>query len=366
MAKQVSFWKQALVAGVILVLAGWGWTEREAIAAAFAPADVGERAKRPGGNGVPVIAAAVTTARDDLSLEAVGTGRAQRSIALRSETEGKIVDLAMAAGRVFEAGDVLLKLDDAEQRLLLRLAETRLGEAERAEERLRQLVERGASTSTQLDEARTLTEISRLEVERAREALDDRVLRAPFDGVAGLSELEQGAWVDNNMEVASFDDRSVILVGFDLPEALLARVEKGLAVTATTPSAPGQVFEGTVAAIDSRIEAASRTVRVRVALPNPDDALRPGASFTVKLDLPGEAYPVVPEIAVLFGKDGLHVWRVAGNEVEKVNVEMVRRREGEVLVDGPLSPGDRVVIEGTQRLSTGRKIRLLEQPTGGS
>ncbi|MEL6795179.1 MAG: efflux RND transporter periplasmic adaptor subunit, partial [Pseudomonadota bacterium] len=250
-------------------------------------------------------------------------------------------------------------LENAEQRLLLQLAETRLAEAQRSYERLEQLVARGASTATQLDEAETNAEIARLEVERAREALDDRILRAPFDGVAGLTDMEPGAWVDNNMEIAAFDDRSAILVGFDLPEAMLARVKPGLPVAATTPAAPGQVFEGEIADIDTRIAADSRTVRVRVAIPNPEDRLRPGASFSVRLDLPGEDYPVVPEIAVLFGKNGLHVWRVAGDEVEQVDVEMIRRRDGEVLVSGPLQPGDKVVIEGTQRLSPGKKIRLL-------
>ncbi|MEO1613548.1 MAG: hypothetical protein AAFU55_14520, partial [Pseudomonadota bacterium] len=189
MSGKVSFWKQAVVSALILGLAVGGWTQRDAIADALAlNAEEVEERSRPA-KGVPIIAAAVATARDDLSLEVVGTGRALRSVMLRPETDGKIAEFSMNAGRAFKAGDVLLRLENAEQRLLLQLAETRLAEAQRSYERLEQLVARGASTATQLDEAETNAEIARLEVERAREALDDRILRAPFDGVAGLTDM---------------------------------------------------------------------------------------------------------------------------------------------------------------------------------
>jgi Membrane-fusion protein len=111
-----------------------------------------------------------------------------------------------------------------------------------------------------------------------------------------------------------------------------------------------------VVALDSRLDVNSRTARVRVALPNPDDALRPGASFAVRLELPGDVHPVVPELAVQFSRGDVYVWRVVDGAAEKVEARLVGRRDGDVLLDGPLQPGDRVVVEGAQRLSPGRAV----------
>ena len=140
----------------------------------------------------------------------------------------------------------------------------------------------------------------------------------------------------------------------------------GQAVTATSPSAPGASLEGSVSTIDSRISAASRTVKVQVRIPNPDDRLRPGASFTVRLDLSGDTYARVPELAVQFSRGSLNVWRVTDGKAERVEVTLVRRQDGAVLVDGPLAEGDMVVIEGTQRLNPGKAVNVVGTRGAGS
>ncbi|MCB9931675.1 MAG: efflux RND transporter periplasmic adaptor subunit [Alphaproteobacteria bacterium] len=365
MPRPWSLLRQSVLAVLLVALAAGAWYGQDAVLAALGgdKAALAEGKGKPP-RGVPVIVAPTTVADDRLVLEAVGTGRANRSVMLRAEAEGRIAAMPLAAGQRFRAGDELLRIADTEERLLVDLAKTRLAEARRTLARMIQLKGRGAATTASLDEARTASEIAAIELGRAEEALADHVLRAPFDGVAGLPSVELGAWVDNAIAVASFDDRSVILVEFDLPEALLARVHAGLAVSATTPAVPNARFEGHVAAIDSRIVASSRSVKVRVAIPNPDDRLRPGASFAVRLELPGDRYPLVPELALQFGHGALHVWRVRDGKAEKVEVRLVRRREGAVLVDGPLAAGDAVVVEGTQRLHPGRAVTVLKATDG--
>ena len=211
-----------------------------------------------------------------------------------------------------------------------------------------------------MDEARTAAQVTRIELAQARQTLAKRVIRAPFDGIGGLTEIEVGAWIDSDVVIARFDDRSAIAVAFDLPETLLTRVKLGMAVRVTTPSAPGQTFSGVVAAVDNRLDAASRSIRIRVSVPNPDDVLRPGASFEVRMDLPGGRYVQVPDLAVQYSRNTLHVWRIVDNKVERVPVRLVRRLEGAVLLEGDLAEGDRIVIEGAQRLRDGKAVRVLE------
>ncbi len=375
---------QAVLCALVLGGAAYLWAHPEALlgdeeaedgAAETVPAEAAAE------KAVPVVVAAVERMADDVRFEAIGTGRARRSVLLRSEDEGKIARLELAPGRRFAEGDVLLALEDREQRLAIRLAETRAGEADRVRARFARLRDTGAAAFARLDEADTAAEIAAIELERAREALADRIITAPFDGVSGLSAVEIGDWIDSDVAIASFDDRSVIFVEIALPEALLGRVAVGTAVAAETPSEPGRIFGGRVAEIDSRIDPASRTTRVRAELPNDEDRLRPGASFRVRLDLPGPEHPVVPELALQFTRGGLHVWRVAESvagtatgaerqtvlRAERVGVRLVRRRDGLVLVDGALGPGDRVVVEGTQRLGDDIAVRTVGgERSGGS
>lgn len=350
---------QIVLAGALIAVALEGWAERERIAALLgvAPEVPEQRSEAPAG--VPVVVARVGEGTDDILFEAVGTGRARSSVALKPETSGTVVALSLRPGRPVSEGDVLLRLDDRDQRLAVELSEARLAEADRVMERYRELQSRAVTSEATLTEAMTAREIARIERDQAAAALEDRTVRAPFDGVPGIAEVEIGDRIDEDTEIARLDDRTAILIEFPMPEAWLSRLSTGMAVSARTPTEPDRLFEGTVEAIDSRLDPATRAARVRVAVPNEADRLRPGASFTVTVMLPGAPYPSVPELSLQFARTGAYVWRIADSAAERVPVRLVRRFSGTVLVEGPLSPGDRVVVEGVQRLRPGRAVEVI-------
>src|SRR5690606_39538581 len=105
----------------------------------------------------------------------------------------------------------------------------------------------------------------------------------------------------------------------------------------------------------------TRTLTVRATVPNKQDLLRPGKSFRIQLALPGDAAIGVPEIAVQWTRDGAHVWIIRNEQSVRVPVQVVRRMEGTVLVRGALQAGEAVGVEGVQRLSPGRAVRLIRQ-----
>ena len=168
----------------------------------------------------PVIVASVSEARDDLTFDLVGTGRANRSVMIRAKGSGAVMEANLAAGGRLQAGDIAIRLDDEAERNQLALAEARLEDAQTILERQEKLIASGVATTARVDEARTAARIAALEVEDARRALADRIVRAPFDGVSGLPMVEVGDRVEADEELASFDDMSALLVEFDLPEAL--------------------------------------------------------------------------------------------------------------------------------------------------
>ena len=119
--------------------------------------------------------------------------------------------------------------------------------------------------------------------------------------------------------------------------------------------------------IDSRIDREARTAKVRAELPNAGDRLRPGMSFTLELNLPGEAALAAPEIALQWERKGAYLWRVEQNRALRAAVRLLARQDGMALVrneddaKNALKPGDKVVIEGVQRLKHGRKVEVVGQ-----
>jgi RND family efflux transporter MFP subunit len=141
-------------------------------------------------------------------------------------------------------------------------------------------------------------------------------------------------------------------------ERLLSRLKQDMPVTARTPTFRDRDIEGSINKIDSRVDPVSRTVRVRAAFPNTDDSLRPGMSFFVQLDLPGEMLASVPELALQWQDGESFIWRVTDGKAERVTVTTKRRLNNKVLIEGDVQPGDVVVVEGVQRLRPGRLVEI--------
>ncbi|MEQ8441463.1 MAG: efflux RND transporter periplasmic adaptor subunit [Alphaproteobacteria bacterium] len=349
----MGIFKQLLVIAVLggLVYGAWkvGLPEEDV------PADTASTGGSGDMRGAAVVIVPVAFAPEQVRLEAVGTARAVRSALLRPEAAGEVTDIRFAADDYVEEGAVLLTLRQETERLDVELARVQLEDAERSFERLERLSASGTTTQVALDEARTALRTARLNLDRAQVALADRTLRAPFSGHIGLSEVEVGSRVDSSTEIATLDDRSLLLVRFDVPEALLNRLSTGLAVSIENWTGE-QSSDGIVTDVDSRIDPNSRTFPVRAEIPNTDDRLRPGMSFRVTLDLFGDRRPAVPEIALQWGGDGPFVWTVRNGVAERVLVSILQRQADRVLIDAALEEGEHVVVEGLHRLRQGRPV----------
>lgn len=313
--------------------------------------------ERPARSGAtPVLVEAIDLAADKVLLRVIGTGKALRSAAIHPTVDGEVVEVLFDAEQRVQKGSPLIRLNDQHERLAVRLAEVAVKEARREVARLEKLAPSGAVSVVRLETAQAELESAGLRLDQAQEDLADRTVSAPFEGVIGLPEVDQGDRVTDETMIATLDDRSFILVEFAVPEEYAGRLKVGdpIVVRAWTDST--QDLHGTVSALDSRIDRATRSLRVQARIPNPDETIRPGTSFDVRLAFTGRSYPSVREVAVLWSRDGAYLWRVADGRAEKVFVKMVRRDAGRVLVDGPLQVGDRIVVEGVQGLRQGQAV----------
>ncbi len=308
------------------------------------------------GRKVPVIVVEVGRVKNDEIVAAVGTARARRSVTIQPESDGEIVAFGPRAGERVKKGDTIVRLDSTKAKLAVEIAERKLEEVKRLHDRSKFLQQSSVNSSAKVEDAQTIVERVALELQQAREVLQDLTIRAPFGGVVGIPEVEVGDRVTSTTAIISLDMRSEILVEFEVAEKFLARIASGDLVTAVTPSHDGRVFSGRIEHIDSRVDPISRTVAVRAVIPNDEDLLRPGMSFAVEAVLPGEFYPAVPELSLQWRKGESYVWIVQDGTVSKVLVRTVKRLNSVILVDAALKPGQLVVVEGVQRLRQGRAV----------
>ncbi|MEO6102516.1 MAG: efflux RND transporter periplasmic adaptor subunit, partial [Pseudoxanthomonas sp.] len=244
------------------------------------------------------------------------------------------------------------------QQAALSEAQAAANEAARLYKRQSDLAAQQLIARASLDAQGATRDAANARVAQIRAQLGDRVIRAPFAGVLGMRKVSPGALVTPGTAIATLDDISRVYVDFPLPESDLALAGVGQQVSGTSASWPGRSFDGTVSAIDARIDPASRALTVRADFPNSDKALRPGMLVEVNVHRASRQALLLPEISVVQVGDKTFVWRVGNDgKVSEADVKIGARREGMAEVVSGLSAGDRVVVEGTGKLRAGNSVQ---------
>ncbi|OLP61326.1 efflux transporter periplasmic adaptor subunit [Xaviernesmea oryzae] len=321
----------------------------------------GQAAPRQGGRGGPagpplVVAQAVAVGTVNDRIEALGTSEAKSTVSVTPLSAGNLTEVLVRSGDRVEIGQVIARLDNEAQKIAAEEGRVAVEKARDALERNRRLG--NAVSIAALRQAEFELQAAELQRQSAELDLKRRDILSPAKGVVGIITANPGDYVTTSTAVAVVDDRSEILIDFWVPERLANQIAVGQSVAASAVALPARPFTGTVFAIDNRIDQASRTLRVRARLDNPEDLLRAGMSFTVQVRFPGEVYPAVNPLAVQWSSDGAFVWQVVEDVAKRVPIRIIQRNSDAVLVDAALKKGDSVVIEGVQRARDGGKVRV--------
>lgn len=382
----MAVWKQALLCVLLLAGAFVVWVHLDpraaerlksygidnSLIAAIAPpnsADGGPADTRDGqGVGAPhavlVVTREVGNAVLNNRVKAIGSGVAVRTATITPTDSGTVTKLEAKAGDHLQAGEVIATLDSEAQQIAADRARLTLDDAEKKLKRYEELRNSNAVTSVQLSDQQSAVASGRLALKQAEYDLGKRSIRAPISGVIGILNINVGDYVTAQTQIASIDDRSKILVDFQVPERFSGSIRIGGAVDATASAFPGRTFKGKVSAVDNRIDPVSRTLRVRAELPNSDDLLRAGMSFLVTMEFKGNRYAAVDPLSVQWDSSGAYLWKVRDGKAERVDVRVVQRNPQSILVDGKLAQGDRVVTEGVQVLRSGSDVRVADSDRG--
>ncbi|MBZ9908360.1 efflux RND transporter periplasmic adaptor subunit [Mesorhizobium sp. BR115XR7A] len=372
-------WKQIVVALVIVVAAAAAWAGfypgapavlarwgMDWAYAATPPAGSGADGAKQAGNRngvrqVNVVALPAGTATINDRLQAIGTGRANASVTVNPYSSGRLAELLVESGTHVDKGQIIATLDSETEIIAQDRAKLALQDAQSKLDRVKSLRASNAATPVAVADAEVVLAGAKLALQDAELALQRRSILAPITGTVGILPISAGNYVTNQSAIATLDDRSSILVDFQVPERFAAAVKVGAQLTATPIANPSNAYTGTVSAIDNHIDEKSRTLLVKATIANPADSLRAGMSFSITMKFPGETYPAVSPLAILWGSDGAYVWQVEDGKARRVPVRIIQRNTETVLIDAEIDSGDMVVTEGTQSVSEGGEVRIAGQ-----
>lgn len=310
----------------------------------------------------PVIVSTVRTEPFEDRIEALGTLRARESVALTAAVTETVSALYFDDGDRVEAGKVLAEMTSAEEHAQLEEARALVDEAERQYRRIQSLATQGTASKSLLDERRREWDTARARLVAIESRLSDRLIKAPFGGVVGLRNISVGALVEPGDLITTLDDDSAMKLDLAVPSVYLSSLVPGLPVVAITRAYGEREFTGEVRSIDSRVDPVTRSVVVRVLLPNPDRLLKPGMLMQVTLRKHPRETLVIPEAALMpVGREQFVLIAVPGGEghtAERRPVRIGSRRAGEVEVLDGLTEGELVITRGTLRARPGQAVQV--------
>ena len=309
----------------------------------------------------------VTLAPEELRhvVEIPGQLESEYTVEVRSEVEGIVASIDFSEGQQVEAGRVLFRLRDDEQRARLQEAEAQLALAVDVHRRTQELAQRNVSSAAQLDRAAAELGVARARVEIARVELDNTGIRAPFAGVVGARLVSVGERVLEDTRLVQLDAIDRLQLVFSLPEVSVGVVHPGVPVSIRVAPYPDERFTGEVFFVSPTLDPEGRRLVLKAWIPNPGGRLRPCLFATIEAEI--ERRPdalLVPESSLVHDLDGTHVWRVGEDrKAERVPVDVGLHVDGRVEVRGGLRPGDVIVRAGTHKLQPGSVVKAAESPS---
>ncbi len=300
-------------------------------------------------------------------LEAQGNTLANESVVLTASAQEKITEISFRDGDMVKAGDILVRLECILEEAALKQAELDLAEAERELARIRPLYEASASSRKEYDQHVTERDRAEVQVESAKAELRDRLVIAPFDGIAGNRMVSVGALVSPGTEITTLDDITRLKVDFTVPEKYLASLRNGQDFSAESIAYPGMTFKGKISNIDVRLNSITRSVSIRGILENikKDDRwmLQPGMLLMLTINLGTREQVAVPEKAVLSLSEiqYIFVYHPETKTVSRREVTLGTRMDGMVEIRSGAEAGEYFVDEGISKLTDGTAVQFAKE-----
>jgi membrane fusion protein (multidrug efflux system) len=301
---------------------------------------------------------------------AIGTLVAVHDVILGAEFPGLIREVTFASGTTVRRGEVLVRLDTANEKAQLASAMADRELAKATLERAHALRKGGANTPADLDVAEARAKQTRAVVANIQATIAKKTIHAPFDGRVAMKQVERGQVVSQGTPIATLQSVDPIYTEFSLPQQALTDLKTGQVATMRVDSFPGKTWHGTISAVNSEVDPATRSIRVRATFPNKEEILRPGLFANVEVNAADQHQVLlVPATAVVYAPygDTVFVLDAAKDDAAKGSdpsalvaqprfVRLGERRGDFVAIVSGLKEGETVVSNGAFKLRKGMRV----------
>jgi membrane fusion protein (multidrug efflux system) len=318
----------------------------------------------------PQTVATITAATQpwQASLNSVGSVVAINGANLSAQIDGIVDTIDFKSGETVPSGQLLLTLRPVnDAAVLAQLQATAALDAINYQRDLKQFQADAVSMATvDADEANLKTATAQVEAQQA--LINEKQIRAPFAGTLGIREVDIGQYLAAGTEIVTLQQLNPLFVDFYLPQQALAQIQVGQAVSIGVDAFPDKNFPGTITAINSALDTATRTVQVRATIQNDQLLLRPGMFTTVNITV-GQPQQLItlPQAAIAYNSYGDTVYVVRKGKdangkaqlvADQVFVTLGDTRGDQVAVLNGISAGDQVVTAGQLKLKKGSIVLI--------
>jgi RND family efflux transporter MFP subunit len=310
---------------------------------------------------IPVKIAKATKKNYDIVLEYVGTVEPYQRARIGAQMSGTVEKIYVKEGDVVKEGQILVQMNTQQ----LTQAKIQFELAESDYKRMKSLYETGSIPEQQLERAKANYEAAKASYELI---LSNTQIRAPFDGIVTEKLMNEGE-VFTLVPTGGGSPGIITLMRMDLVKIKLSIAEKDFPfiklnqpAEVTVDVYPDKIFTGRVVQKNPAVSTISRTFTAEVEVPNQQLLLRPGMFTRVKIKIGQGQGIIIPESAVvpLPGSNVNYVFVVKGDVVQRKNITIGKKFNGEVEVLSGVSENELVVISGQTRLADGVKVKISE------
>ena len=292
-----------------------------------------------------------------------GVVEPNRIVTIAAEVEGRVERIPLAEGSRVHAGELLVQLNDELIRPQFEVAEAQL-ERDRIEfERMKALVEKDATSRSDLDNATTSLAISKAQLEQNRARLERTRILAPISGVLNETLVEEGEYVQVGTAVAEIVETDTVKAVVDVPERDITFFEVGgEAEVFLKYRDQEKSLLGTVTFISELADQSTRSTSIEITLPNKDNICHSGQIVRVRLTrrVLNDAI-LIPLLAVIPTENGNAVYVVRSGGALRREVMLGTIKGDRVQVTKGLEPGEKLIISGHRFVAPGQKVNVVEE-----
>lgn len=294
------------------------------------------------------------------ALRITGTILPNEHVEISGETAGRVTSINFEEGEEVKKGDLLIQVNNDEIKARLKRIEAQVQLAQEREQRQKKLLDIGGISQEEYDRSSTEFSSLKAEAEELNASLAKTRIRAPFSGRVGLRYISLGSYISSGTVITSLVDVDPVKLEFTIPEKYSGAVRNGSRINFTIDESD-RTFRGEVYAIEPRVDAATRSLRLRAKAQNTTGELVPGRFANIRLVL-GEIDNAlfIPSHAIVSEMDGQQIFIYRNGKAEKRRVTTGIRTEESVQITEGLDTGDTVITTGLLQVRPGADVTIKE------